>query len=159
MPNGRGLFNSENVFEIYSLKKDASHSGNFVKQRNRKNYNFLFHKVLKARSVTNRIQTWEIHSADAALVFSFQNRDRLHGGKIPDMGRRITANLSSGYQITCRMDAQTKDVISVLEVELLWVALSVVYNANSGNMVDYVAVLSIEEVVTAVISSIPKKQD
>lgn len=53
------------------------------------------------------------------------------------------------------MDAETKYVVCVAEIEPLLVALLVVDYADSSHMVHNLTTLQIEQVVTAVKASIP----
>ena len=70
------------------------------------------------------------------------------------MNSRVTPDLARGYIVVCWMDTQAQDVVRVSRVELLCVGRSVVDHSKCGNVVDNPPVLSIVEVVPAVVPSI-----
>ena len=64
-------------------------------------------------------------------------------------------HLSRGHDVLHRVDRETEDVVRVPGVKPLSMFFTAIHNAKGSHMVHYVPVLHVEEVVTAVVATIP----
>ena len=68
---------------------------------------------------------------------------------------RVCVHLSRGSIVLQRVDAEAQDVVVMAEVEALTVQLSVVDHAHRRHVVQHLPALSVEEVVPAVVPTVP----
>ena len=87
-------------------------------------------------------------------MFPFENGQCLHCSSVPDVHGGVPANLPRSNVVVSRMKSQAQNVISVGGVEPLLVGGACVDHAQCCNMVDYVAILGIEKVVAAVVTTV-----
>ena len=70
------------------------------------------------------------------------------------MDGRVPPHLSSGHIVLGGMQGQAEDVVGVPPVVLLLVRGSIVHDAQSSNVVHHVTIGQVEEVVTAIITTV-----
>ena len=68
---------------------------------------------------------------------------------------RVCVHLSRGSIVLQWVDAEAQDVVVMAEVEALTVQLSVVDHAHRRHVVQHLPALSVEEVVPAVVPTVP----
>ena len=68
----------------------------------------------------------------------------------------ISADLTSGHVIMSGMEGQAQDVVSVGGVEPLFVGGACVDHTQCCNMVDYVPIFGVEEIVATVVTTVTK---
>ena len=68
----------------------------------------------------------------------------------------VSADLTSGHVIMSRMEGQAQDVVSVGGVEPLFVGGACVDHTQRCNMVDYVPIFGVEEIVATVVTTVTK---
>lgn len=66
-------------------------------------------------------------------------------------------HLSCGCKVLQRVDAEAQDVVVVAQVEALTVQLTVIDHTYRRHMKQHLATLSVEQVVPAVVATIPER--
>ena len=87
-----------------------------------------------------------------------KNGSCLHGCHIPDVDGWVPPYLTSSHQVQRGVGGQTQDVIRVGGVESLGVCGLVVDHAHCCYVVHYQSFLSIEQVLTTVITTVTTKE-
>ena len=87
-------------------------------------------------------------------MLPFENRHCLHGRCVPDVYGWVSPDLSGGHVVVSGMESQAEDVISVGGVESLLVGGACVDHTQRCNVIDYVTIFGVEEVVATVVTTV-----
>lgn len=87
-------------------------------------------------------------------MLSLEDGECLQSSSVPDVDSWVSPDLTRCHVIVNRMEGEAKDVVSVGGVEPLFVGGACVDHAQCCDMVDYVPIFGVEEIVTTIITTV-----